>query len=247
MAKCWDKRHDQSTFPWRGCFGNKVGRYYSSSETVFGIHQEFTLYRSVVEKYFLTYEIHLIRQRKHRRLQRKRFWAAGVNDLLCVDQHDKWKKYGLALHTGIEPFVGRIQWLKIWWGNSNPRLILSYHLDTIETQGCKLFACLRTYCKFCWYLTSISVSHVTCYSERSGTRELWDCQWTDHASSLARSSPKGHFTAPMDAREEKHHAWDSLVAAEEALHSWVWEYPRAWGPRRVVQHCGHSALVRGMH
>ncbi|KAJ7870330.1 hypothetical protein B0H14DRAFT_2345726, partial [Mycena olivaceomarginata] len=51
-------------------------------------------------------------------------------------QHDKWKyKFGLALHSCLEPFVGRIQWLKIWWTNSNPRLILSYYLDTVEESG----------------------------------------------------------------------------------------------------------------
>lgn len=81
------------------------------------------------------YESALVRQRKANRLQRKRFWSAGVNDVLPVDQHDKWKRFGLALHTGIEPFVGRINWLKIWWTNSNPRLILSYYLEFVESQG----------------------------------------------------------------------------------------------------------------
>ncbi|KAK7007129.1 hypothetical protein R3P38DRAFT_3325564 [Favolaschia claudopus] len=78
----------------------------------------------------------LVRQRRANRLRRKRFWAAGVNDLWAIDQHDKWKyKYGLALHTGIEPFIGRIQWLKIWWTNSNPRIILSYYLDVVLEGG----------------------------------------------------------------------------------------------------------------
>ncbi|KAK7021596.1 hypothetical protein R3P38DRAFT_3317774 [Favolaschia claudopus] len=78
----------------------------------------------------------LVRQRRANPLRRKRFWAAGVNDLWAIDQHDKWKyKYGLALHTGIEPFIGRIQWLKIWWTNSNPRIILSYYLDVVLEGG----------------------------------------------------------------------------------------------------------------
>jgi hypothetical protein len=34
-----------------------------------------------------------------------------VNDLFAVDQHDKWLHFGLALHTGIEPFSGRIMWI----------------------------------------------------------------------------------------------------------------------------------------
>ncbi|KAJ7303109.1 hypothetical protein DFH08DRAFT_825958 [Mycena albidolilacea] len=39
----------------------------------------------------------------------------------AVDQRDKWKyKFGLAMHTRIDPFIGLIHWLKIWWTNSNP-------------------------------------------------------------------------------------------------------------------------------
>ncbi|KAI5991633.1 hypothetical protein EDD15DRAFT_2448524 [Pisolithus albus] len=91
--------------------------------------------RSVIREYFATYEPHLIRQRKARRLQRRRFWAAGVNDLWAVDQHDKWNRFGLALHTGIEPFSGRILWIRIWHSNRNPQLILSYYLDVVEELG----------------------------------------------------------------------------------------------------------------
>ncbi|KAJ7934365.1 hypothetical protein B0H13DRAFT_1591672, partial [Mycena leptocephala] len=85
---------------------------------------------------FTMYGPELVRQRRANRLQRKRFWAAGVNDLCAVDQHDKWKyKFCLALHSGLDPFIGRIQWLKIWWTNSNPQLILSYYLDAVEESG----------------------------------------------------------------------------------------------------------------
>ncbi|KAJ7617636.1 hypothetical protein DFH06DRAFT_966509, partial [Mycena polygramma] len=69
-------------------------------------------------------------------LRRKMFWAAGINDLWAVDQHDKWKyKFGLALHSGIDPFARKIHWMKIWWTNSNPRLILSYYLDAVQELG----------------------------------------------------------------------------------------------------------------
>ena len=52
--------------------------------------------------------------------------------MLAVDQHDKWKWFGLSLHTGIDPFPGRIHWIKVWWTNSNPKLILSYYLEFVE-------------------------------------------------------------------------------------------------------------------
>ncbi|KAJ7200378.1 hypothetical protein GGX14DRAFT_660301 [Mycena pura] len=89
--------------------------------------------RVVVQSYFVTYEAELIMKRRARRLRRKRFYAAGLNDIWAVDQHDKWKyKFGLGLHIGVDPFSGKIVWLKVWWTNSNPRLILGYHLDTVE-------------------------------------------------------------------------------------------------------------------
>ncbi|KAG1824248.1 hypothetical protein DFJ58DRAFT_738729 [Suillus subalutaceus] len=91
--------------------------------------------RSIVISYFRTYEPELVRQWKANRLRRKRFWAAGVNDLFAVDQHDKWLRYGLGLHTGIEPFSGRIMWMRVWHSNRNPQLILSYYLDTLGTLG----------------------------------------------------------------------------------------------------------------
>lgn len=93
--------------------------------------------RKVVREYFVTYEPELVRQRKAQRLQRRRFWAAGVNDIWAVDQHDKWLRFGLALHTGIEPFSGKIMWMRIWHSNRNPQLILSYYLDVVDELGCK--------------------------------------------------------------------------------------------------------------
>ncbi|KAJ6568517.1 hypothetical protein B0H19DRAFT_939041 [Mycena capillaripes] len=100
-------------------------------------HEEnMSVQRSVIVAYYAVYEAELVRQRRARRLKRKRFWAAGVNDVWTVDQHDKWKyKFGLCLHSGLDPFIGRFLWEKIWWTNSNPRLILSYYLDAVEESG----------------------------------------------------------------------------------------------------------------
>ncbi|KAJ7720463.1 hypothetical protein DFH07DRAFT_714292, partial [Mycena maculata] len=100
-------------------------------------HEEnMSVSRNMVTEYFSVFEPELVKERRKNRLRRKRFWAAGVNDIWAVDQHDKWKyKFGLALHTGIDPFIGFTHWLKIWWTNSNPRLVLSYYLDEVEEQG----------------------------------------------------------------------------------------------------------------
>lgn len=97
-----------------------------------------------MQDYFRIYEPHLVRERKVNRLRRRRFWAAGVNDLWAVDQHDKWlHRFGLALHVGLEPFSGRLLWLKVWHNNHNSKLILSYYLETVEKLGCTSFLCVE--------------------------------------------------------------------------------------------------------
>jgi len=91
--------------------------------------------------YFHVCEPKLIRERKAGRLKRRRFWAAGINDMLALDQHDKWLRFGLALHNGIDPFAGRIQWMKVWTTNRNPKVILSYYLEFIEkNDNCKFIS-----------------------------------------------------------------------------------------------------------
>ena len=73
--------------------------------------------------------------RKQKRFRRKRFWAAGVMDILTFDQHDKWKRFGLWLHLGLDPYCGRLAWLKVWWCNRNPRLIASYYIEAGRKVG----------------------------------------------------------------------------------------------------------------
>ncbi|KII92463.1 hypothetical protein PLICRDRAFT_678606 [Plicaturopsis crispa FD-325 SS-3] len=85
--------------------------------------------------YFKETEPAAVQRRKAKRFKRKRFWAAGVMDMLTFDQHDKWQRFGLFLHMAIEPFSGRIAWLKIWRSNSNPRLITKYYLDSSREVG----------------------------------------------------------------------------------------------------------------
>ncbi|THU94651.1 hypothetical protein K435DRAFT_899425 [Dendrothele bispora CBS 962.96] len=91
--------------------------------------------RSVIQEYMHRYEPDLVRRRIRRRLKCRRFWAAGVNDVWCLDQHDKLKRYGLALHICVDPFTGKFKWLRVWWTNSNPRLIFGYYLDRVKKDG----------------------------------------------------------------------------------------------------------------
>ncbi|KAJ3870327.1 hypothetical protein EV359DRAFT_59244 [Lentinula novae-zelandiae] len=92
--------------------------------------------RSLVDSYCKTYEPDLVKQRRANRLSRKLFWAAGLFDVVCVDQHDKWReKWKLGLHVGVEPMSGQILWLEIWHTNRNPKIVASYYLDWVKASG----------------------------------------------------------------------------------------------------------------
>jgi hypothetical protein len=49
-----------------------------------------------------------VQARRAKRIHCQVFYAAGVNHIWTFDQHDKWQKYGLRLHIGLELFVGKI-------------------------------------------------------------------------------------------------------------------------------------------
>jgi len=134
------------------CKGMSVSRYVLVQVPLWGPISLTLNTRALVVIYFHVFEPKLVSERKVGRLKRRRFWAAGINDILAVDQHDKWKQFGLALHTGIDPFAGVIHWIKVWWTNSNPKLILSYYLAVVQKTGCTLdifiFLALGTFILF---------------------------------------------------------------------------------------------------
>ncbi|KAI9070331.1 hypothetical protein FKP32DRAFT_1663038 [Trametes sanguinea] len=89
----------------------------------------------LILEYFRMVEPDSVRRRKGKRFKRKQYWTAGLNDVWCFDQHDKWLRFGLFLHLGFEPCAGRILYIKIWWTNHNPRLITSYYLEAARAIG----------------------------------------------------------------------------------------------------------------
>ena len=94
-----------------------------------------SLCRRLVQDFLRATEPEAVKERSKHRFKRKRFWAAGVNDIWTFDQHDKWRRFGLWLHLGLEPFAGRLLWLKVWWSNRQSRLITSYYLEAAREAG----------------------------------------------------------------------------------------------------------------
>jgi hypothetical protein len=76
-----------------------------------------------------------VQARMRRRFRRKRFFAAGVNDVHVQDQHDKWLRFGLWFHNSLDPYTGYNNWLKVWWTNKNPRLIAGYYIEAVRKLG----------------------------------------------------------------------------------------------------------------
>ncbi|KAG1908077.1 uncharacterized protein F5891DRAFT_974653 [Suillus fuscotomentosus] len=140
-------------------------RTRQQGHTVESIHDAMLELREMYPKAGMREIISLLHHEEGMSVSRRRFWAAGVNDIVAVDQHDKWLQFGLALHTGIEPFSGLIMWMQVWHSNRNLQLILSYYLDTIENLGCE---------------------YALGYTERPWDQKFWDRQWPHHVASMHR-------------------------------------------------------------
>ena len=103
------------------------------------------LNRKLINDFLKCTEPDAVAARKSGRFKRKRFWSAGVMEYLSIDQHDKWGRFGLWLHLATDPFNSRVAWLKIWWCNCNPRLLINYYLEAGRKVG---GMCLTIYPSF---------------------------------------------------------------------------------------------------
>ncbi|KZT60394.1 hypothetical protein CALCODRAFT_492445 [Calocera cornea HHB12733] len=91
--------------------------------------QQIFVSEHLIREYNLHFHPEDVIGRKGKHLKRKRFWSPGVFATVAVDQHDKWKRFGLYLHLGLETFSGYLLWVEPWWTNRNPRLICSFYID----------------------------------------------------------------------------------------------------------------------
>ncbi|THU98732.1 hypothetical protein K435DRAFT_795477 [Dendrothele bispora CBS 962.96] len=92
--------------------------------------------RSAVQSYLNATEPHAVQARRIRRFVRRIFYAAGNNDIWTQDQHDKWgPRFGLWLHISLDPFNGWKNWLKCWWTNKNPRIVVKWYLEACREIG----------------------------------------------------------------------------------------------------------------
>ncbi|THU84530.1 hypothetical protein K435DRAFT_806624 [Dendrothele bispora CBS 962.96] len=69
------------------------------------------------------------------RFRRRIYHAAGVYDMWCLDQHNKFQKFGLQFHNAIDPFNSCNVWMHVWWTNKNLVLIKKFYLDAVRRDG----------------------------------------------------------------------------------------------------------------
>ena len=96
-------------------------------------------YRPIISEYLKLTEPNAVEARRYKRFKRRTFIAIGPNEMWSLDQHDKFKRYGLFFHVGLDPYPGVIHWCKVWWTVRNPKLIARFYLDTARSIGGNYF------------------------------------------------------------------------------------------------------------
>ena len=67
---------------------------------------------------------------RSRNIIRRRIYSAkGPFHIVHIDGHDKLKKWGFAIHGGIDGFSRKILWLKVSTTNNDPLVVANYFLQ----------------------------------------------------------------------------------------------------------------------
>ncbi|KZT57983.1 hypothetical protein CALCODRAFT_410741, partial [Calocera cornea HHB12733] len=91
--------------------------------------------RPLIQNYLQIVDAAGNKQRRARKFKRAVHWSTGPHERWSADQHDKWQRFGLFLLVGLDNFSNAVLWLKVWWTNSNPRLIASFYLEAASSLG----------------------------------------------------------------------------------------------------------------
>ncbi|KZT31061.1 hypothetical protein SISSUDRAFT_962474, partial [Sistotremastrum suecicum HHB10207 ss-3] len=75
----------------------------------------------IISQYNRIYEPAAVAARRRHKYERTIYTTLAVGETWGFDQHDKWVRFQLFLHVGLDVYSGRVVWLKIWWTNRNPR------------------------------------------------------------------------------------------------------------------------------
>ena len=73
--------------------------------------------------------------RQRHRLRRRQYSAKGPNFIWHMDSYDKLKPFGICINGCIDGFSRKIVWLNAYFTSSDPALIGSYFIDSVQKLG----------------------------------------------------------------------------------------------------------------
>ncbi len=127
-----------------------------------------------------------------------------------MDQHDKWKCFGLYWHGCLDGFTGKILWLIVWWTNSNPRFVCAQYLEAMRNFSGMLVL---------YFIMGLS------YTKRPWHRELQCCICPYPSPPRTWSLAFWHYPTPVDAWSFKHQTRTNVVAIPLDVDPWLRECP----------------------
>ena len=66
-------------------------------------------------------------------IRRRIYFSNGPFHMIHIDGHDKLKKWGFAIHGGIDGFSRKILWLKVATTNNDPIVVANYFFEFLKT------------------------------------------------------------------------------------------------------------------
>ncbi|KAF8056048.1 hypothetical protein FPV67DRAFT_1566782 [Lyophyllum atratum] len=202
--------------------------------------------------FFKETEPDAVAARKSQKFRRKRFWAAGVMDIWAIDQHDKWQRFGLWMHCSIDPYPGRVAWLKIWWCDRNTHLINGYYISagrkvggipliTQSDRGKENNGVANMHTSLRHRLDpslSDTLQHRWCIDKKNIKPEaLWSQlrhQWTPGFENILDEGLNNGWYDPNDPIEKLVFRWLAIPWLQAELDLWTSRYNSS--PRRADKH-----------
>ena len=113
------------------------------SESLFGyrlMHQKLRSMGYVIDQHSVrlilkTLDPDGVSARARKRLRRRTYISVGPNFTWHVDEYDKLKPFGFAIHGAIDGYSRKILWLNVSSSNNNPRNIAFHFVNCVETFG----------------------------------------------------------------------------------------------------------------
>jgi hypothetical protein len=173
------------------------------------------MHREVIRQYLKCTEPDKVAARLGNVAIRRTFYAAGVNHFWAMDQHDKWKRFGLFWHGCVDGFSGKILWLVIWWTNSNPRFVCAQYVKAVRTVGGMSLSFLSLLCAYLMELRC-AMRH----PKRPGHRELQRGICAHTYPPCARSYTHRLHSTQLEAWSHKHQTRTNVVAIPSNMGLW---------------------------